>query len=268
VSLRLIIASQKGGVGKTTMSMNLSVAFAESGYRTLLVDSDPQGAINLSLGKGSLEYPGIMEIISGKSDAQSVLVQTNLDKLQLLPKGRMAMKNVPVYERKLYQDDIITKILNELDTQFDIIIVDTPAGLGMITRAAMRAGSHVLVPFKVDTLNLRSINQILQVIDHVQKDENPKLQFLGLILTMFEKDVDSSFRVAGEVWRDFPMVLDTTIPRAEIFQQASEMGVPLAFIGSRRHPEASRFMALGEEIISLVYPEEESDKEQKLRRLL
>ncbi|PIE01052.1 MAG: chromosome partitioning protein [Acidobacteria bacterium] len=267
VNLKLVVASQKGGVGKTTVSMNLSVAFAELGLRTLLVDTDPQGAITLSLAKGSMEYPGLMELLSGRIKIKDALLKTNLNGLTLLPKGRLAMKNVPVYEKKLFQNQVLTKLFAAVDSHFDIIVIDTPAGLGMITRAAMKAGSHVLVPFKVDMLNLRSVNQILQVLDYVQTNENKELQFLGLLLTMFERETDTSYKVAGEVWKDFPLVLDTTIPRADIFHKASELGVPLSFMGSAKHPEARRFRALAEEILNLIKPEEDSE-EQVVRRLL
>ncbi len=267
MNLKLVVASQKGGVGKTTVSMNLSVAFAELGLRTLLVDTDPQGAITLSLAKGSMEYPGLMELLSGRIKIKDALLKTNLNGLTLLPKGRLAMKNVPVYEKKLFQNQVLTKLFAAVDSHFDIIVIDTPAGLGMITRAAMKAGSHVLVPFKVDMLNLRSVNQILQVLDYVQTNENKELQFLGLLLTMFERETDTSYKVAGEVWKDFPLVLDTTIPRADIFHKASELGVPLSFMGSAKHPEARRFRALAEEILNLIKPEEDSE-EQVVRRLL
>ncbi len=266
--MRLIIASHKGGVGKSTISLNLAVAFAELGFRTALVDTDPQGALNLSLARGNLEFPGLADIMWAKTELAKVLIQSKLPNLSLLTKGRLSMKNVPKFETVIFQSNKLAPIIDELERDFDLVLFDTPAGLGMITRAVLKVGTHVLAPFKVDTLNLRSINQILQIVDVVQKEENPHLEFLGFLLNMFEKEKDVSYHIAGELWRDFPAVLDTTIPHVDIFAKASQLGVPLALIGKRKHPEAKRFTALAEEVMVLVNPEEEPDEDRHVRQLL
>lgn len=266
MKLRLVIASQKGGVGKSMISLNLAVALAKAGYRTVLIDTDPQGALNLSLGKGSMEYPGLVEVLWKKESLDGVLLKSKLNNLSLLTKGRLAMKSIPQYEKLLYSSNVLGPVADALEKDHDVVLFDTPAGLGMVTRAVMRAGSHVLIPFKVDTMNLRSINQILQVLEVVQKEENPQLAYLGMVLNMFEKDKDTSFKVACDVWQDFPGVLDTTIPYADIFAKATELGAPLALIGRREHPEAKRFAALAQEVLSLVDPVEETYEE--VRQLL
>ena len=262
MKLRLVIASHKGGVGKSTISLNLAVALAKAGYKTALVDTDPQGALNISLKKGNTEYSGLAEVLWKKEPLHKVLLKSKLSGLSLLTKGRLAMKSIPQYEKLVYTSDLLGWVACELEKDHDIVIFDTPAGLGMITRAVLRTGTHVLVPFKVDTMNLRSINQIFQVLEMVQQEENPNLNYLGMVLNMFEKDKDSSFRVAGEVWQEFPLVLETTIPMADIFAKASELGAPLALLGKREHPEAKRFSALAQEVLSLVHPVEEEDYEE------
>lgn len=266
MKLRLVIASHKGGVGKSTISLNLAVALAKAGYRTALVDTDPQGALNLSLNKGNMEFAGLVEVLWQKEPLHKVLIKSKLPNLSLLTKGRLAMKSVPQYEKLVYSNSVLEPLAKALEENHDIVLFDTPAGMGMVTRAVLRVGSHVLVPFKVDTMNLRSINQVLQVLDMVQKEENPNLSYLGMVLNMFDKDKDSSFRIAGEVWQNFPMVLDTTIPNAEIFARASELGAPIAMIGKREHPEAKRFNALAQEVLNLVDPVEETYEE--VRQLL
>ncbi len=261
MKLRLVIASQKGGVGKSTISLNLAVALAQAGYRTVLVDTDPQGALNLSLGKGNMEFPGLVEILWKKENLEQVLIKSKLPNLSLLSKGRLAMKSIPQYEKLLFGSNVLESLAQDLEKDHDVVLFDTPAGLGMVTRAVMRVGSHILIPFKVDAMNLRSINQILQVIEMVQKEENPNLSYLGMVLNMYEKDKDTSFRVACDVWQEFPGVLDTTIPHADIFAKATELSAPLALIGRREHPEAKRFAALAQEVLSLVDPVEENYEE-------
>ncbi len=266
--LRLAIASQKGGVGKTTISLNLAVAFAQKGYRTVLVDTDPQGAINLALGKGNSEFPGVLELLSGKLALSAALIQTHLPNLKLLPKGRLAMSQVPSYERLLFSQDPKQQLTRGLAAEADIAIFDTAAGLGMMTRAILRLATHVMVPFKVDHLNLRSVHQVLQVIDAVRQAENPQLQFLGLLMNMFERDKEQAFRIAGEVWSDFPCVLDTTIPKSDVFAQCMEQGIPLALLSRKPHPEARRFTALAEEVLALARAEEDSREESGIRQLI
>lgn len=258
MKFRLAIASHKGGVGKSTIALNLAVAFARSGYRTAIIDTDPQGGMNLALGKGSMEFPGLADLMAERETLDKALITTNIDSLSLLAKGRLPMIEVPGYERNLYDSDLLANIAASLESTHDILVFDTPAGMGMITRAVFRIASHVLVPFKVDTINLRSMNQVLQVIDAVQKGENPDLNYLGMVLNMFEKDKDRSFKIAGEVWQKFPAVLDTTIPYSDIFAKATELSAPLALLGKREHPEARRFNALASEILNTIHPTEET----------
>jgi len=258
MTFRLAIASHKGGVGKSTIALNLAVAFAKSGYKTAIIDTDPQGGLNLALGKGSLEFRGLADVLAGREDLNSVLITTNIPSLTMLTKGHLPMFDVPDFEKQIFETSGLVSISEALATDHDLLVYDTPAGMGMITRAVFRVASHVLVPFKVDSVNLRSMNQILQVIEAVQNQENPNLNYLGMVLNMFEKDKDRSFRIAGEVWQNFPEVLDTTIPYSDIFSKASELAAPLALLGKREHPEAKRFTSLAGEILNAINPAEES----------
>lgn len=260
--MRLVIASHKGGVGKTTISLNLAVSFAELGYRTLLVDGDPQGALNLALGKGYMELKGLSDVLSQKTDLAKAIVKTNKANLSFLAKGGLAAQNTPQFEMAVYDDARMSPIMEEVQQHCDICVIDTPAGLGMITRGLLRHGTHVVVPFLVDYLNLRSMNQVLEVIDNMQAKENPDLEFLGFVLNQFDRISEDSFHIAGEVWRDIPRVLDTTIPRVGVFARASRLGVPLAFLSKRKHPEARRFEQLAEELIGLIEPQEVDDDSQ------
>lgn len=265
--MKLAIASQKGGVGKSTICLNLAVAFAESGQRVVVVDTDPQGALNLTLGKGSSEYPGLADLFSGDAQLDDVLVSTKLSGLTLLTKGRLNMVDVPLFEKEIYAGELFKQTIDTLNKDADLVMFDTPAGLGMITRAVFRLADHVLVPFKVDMLNLRSVHQVIQVIEAVQQQENPQLAFLGIVLNMFERENDDAFQVAGEIWRDFPAVLDTTIPHVDIFARANRAGVPVSFLGKSKHPEARRFAALAEELLALMEQPGEADDEH-VRQLL
>jgi len=263
VKPRLAIASQKGGVGKTTIALNLAVALAKAGYRTLLIDTDPQGALNLSLAKGHRELTGLVEALVAKGPPVLEPHRTGLPGLSLLPKGRLSMKQVPLFERLIYGGERFTRLLDEAERDHDLTVIDTPAGLGMVTRAVLGRASHVLVPLKVDTMSLRSVNQILEVIRAIRADENPDLEFLGLLLNMMARDREADLAVAAEVWRDFTAVFDTVIPDHPIFARALEHGTPLAFLGAGDHPEARRFDLLAEETLRLIRCEEASHVEAR-----
>ncbi|MCB1044659.1 MAG: ParA family protein [Acidobacteria bacterium] len=265
MSIRIAIASQKGGVGKTTCAMNLSVALSELGYRVLLIDTDPQGAINLSLKKGHSEFAGLVDVLNKKAKLTDVLIQTKSPGLSLLPKGRLAMSKVPQYEQLIFVDKAWPALVDACDPKYDFILMDTPAGMGMITQACMRAASDVMVPTKADFLSLRSVHQVLQVIDALAEEGGPSL--LGFVVTMFEKEQAHSYKVAGDLWRDFPQVFETTIPRSDVYLRASELGVPLAFLSKKTHPEGRRFTALAQEVLNTLQGEPDGSEEE-IRHLL
>ncbi len=269
MTTRICITSQKGGVGKTTVSLNLAVALAERNRRTLLVDLDPQGGIGLSLARGDTAFGGLAELLMGEIEPKQAVTPTKLDTLSMLTRGRLDPVDYCEYEQALFQPGTLAEALAGVEEGFDYVIVDTPAGVGMVTRAALRASHFALLVFQAESLTLRSVSQALRVIEHVQSNENPALQLAGILPTMVEKHKDNSLAVLGDLWSGFSGVLDTAIPRAEIFAEASRKGLPVAFLGGRPSPEARRFDMLAAEVENTVLrltktKEPESNEERQL----
>lgn len=244
----LAITSQKGGVGKTTVALNLAVALAEKGRPTLLVDLDPQGGIGLSLAQGETTFTGITEWIAGASTPSEAVVKTKLDGLHLLPRGRLDPVEVPAYESALFEPGALGRLLAPLQGDYAYVILDTPAGLGFTTRAALAVADHALVVAQAEPLAMRSLGQVLRVLDHVRQQEHPGLTFLGLLPTMVDLRATPSREAIESLWTGFDGVFETMISRSPAYPEASLKGLPLSFLAGPRSPEARQFDAFATEV--------------------
>ena len=267
---RLAIASQKGGVGKTTLALNLAVAFAELDQSTLLVDVDPQGGIGFSLAKGDSELPGLAELLMGQIGPEQAVTPTQLPGLRLLPRGRLDPVDACEFEQALFSPGVLEGALAGAEGRADIVLLDTPSGLGQVTRAALAVADFALVPFQTENLALRSLGQVLRVVEHVRAHENPRLRLLGILPSMVDKGATTALTVLSEMWSGFPGVLETIVPRAEVFARACESGIPVGFFAGPRPPEARRFEMLADELVARMSQFDRTEKvhAQPARQLL
>ena len=248
----IVMAGVKGGTGKTTCALNLATALADRGRSVLLVDLDPQGSIGAALAKKDTEWVGLAEVLMKQAALDDVIMNTKLSNLSLLPRGRLSAVDVCEFEQALYENRGLQEISTALSNRFEIVLLDTPSGLGMVTRSALRVGTHLLVPLQAEPLALRSVSQILRLLEHVRATENPALKLLGILPTMVRLENDVSLDVMNTVWSGLAGVLDTYIPEAEVFLAASEAGVPVDFMSGKKRPEARRFERLAMEIELLI----------------
>jgi chromosome partitioning protein len=144
------VISSKGGTGKTTVALNLAVALAEGGDSTLLIDIDPLGAIGLSLAKNDTDWTGIAEYINGKCAVEEAIIKTKLPALSILPRGRLDPLDITLYEEVLHTTSILQEILAQIKDNFNYIIIDTPSGMGMITRSALSVSAFTLLPLQAE----------------------------------------------------------------------------------------------------------------------
>jgi len=268
MSHRIVLTSSKGGTGKTTTALNLAVALAERGRETIVVDLDPQGAIGFFLAKEDGELSGLAEVMISGAAPADVLLKTSLPTLSILPRGRMDPIDTCEYELQLHRSDILDTTLSSIEDEVDFVILDTPSGLGPVTRAALSAGTFALLPMQAEPVAFRTLSQTLRVIDHIQQKENPALKLLGILPTMVQLDSDPSLNVMSSVWSGFGGVLDTVIPRSHVFTEASEVGIPLSFLGGSTRPEARRFTLLSDEIEARINQMTGVEDDQEHRRLV
>jgi chromosome partitioning protein len=234
---RLVITSQKGGVGKTTVALNLAVSLAERGHPTLLADLDPQGAVGLSLARSDAELTGL------------AVVPTRLNGLSLLPRGRLDPTDVASFEEELGRPGALAEVLGRCEGASEFVVIDTPSGLGRVTTAALAAGEFAILVFQTESLALRSLGQAFRVFEHVQTTSNPRLRLIGILPTLVERDRPGTHAVLSEIWGGFPDTLETVVPRTEAFARASALGIPVGFLGEGAGAaEARRFEMLADEL--------------------
>ncbi len=253
------LVSQKGGVGKTTVALNLGLALAQLGRSTTVVELDPQGSIGSSLLKPRSDYRGLAEILAGTAAVEEAAIPTKVAGLSLLPVGLVEPFEISRFEAALSAGPLPGVLGQVHAAGSDIILCDCPSGLGTATLAALSSVSHVLLPVQAEPLSLRSVEQVLEVLDRIRDTSNPELALLGLVLSMFDTGCDASLSVAQATWQSFDpaAVFETVIPRRRVYLEASLHGVPVGYMGGGRHPEGRRFHMLGQEVLHRLEPRAE-----------
>ena len=248
----LAIVSQKGGVGKTTTAINIASALARRGRKTLLVDVDPQGAVRHGVGiAGTDQPPGLADVLAGTHELQDVVLPTPLPWLRVLLAGSVADSGEhETYTAKMMGSPKLGELFERARSRGYVVVVDTPPGLGVITRRVLAHSQHVLVPLQSEPLALQTTTQILRAIRQAS-EANPELRFEGILLTMVEEGNAVSQRVAAYVREQLPkeLLFDVTIPRTMASIDAFAAGQPVVL----RSPDDAAAQAY-ERIAELLDP--------------
>ena len=242
-------ASQKGGVGKTTVCINLAHSLARRGWSTLVVDTDPQGGIGLSLSRSTRQRRGFYDFLVHGGEARAHILPTRLPELSIFPCGN-STEFMRTGGKLDHSPEKLADLLRQIDLLgFDCVLLDTAAGLSSVTEIIVRGSDWVLIPQQSEPLAVRSLPLLLETLARFRSEGSP-VRVAGILLTMLSAAQDASVKVARELREMLPppLLFKQAIPRDPLFLEASALGMPIALMRKNPPPVALLFDQIAAEL--------------------
>ena len=224
----IAIVNQKGGVGKTTTTVNLSAALAKKGKKVLLIDEDPQGNATSGVGVNKNQEKSVYDVIINETDIEETIIQTKVKKLYICPSNiNLAGAEVELVSMIARESRLKDK-LQAIKEEYDYIIIDCPPSLGLLTVNALTAANSIIIPIQCEYYALEGVGQLMNTVNIIKKQLNKALYIEGVVLTMNDARTNLSNQVISEVKKYFKNnVYKTIIPRNVKLSEAPSYGMPI-----------------------------------------
>ena len=247
------ITNQKGGVGKTTSAINIAYFIAKRGFRTLLIDFDPQGNATSGLGidKNNLDFT-MADVVSGEKQLGEIIIETEFSKLKIAPSTPiLANAEVELASAK-GRFTLLKDALRTVEADFDYVILDSPPSLSLLTVNGFIASDYLILPVQAEFYAMEGLGQLLESMKLVKKGMNPNLELLGVLPTMVDSRTTLGGQVLEEIKKFFPdKIFSNAIPRNIRLAEAPSHGVPIG-VYDRFSKGARAYKAVSKEIIQRI----------------
>jgi chromosome partitioning protein len=247
----IALCNQKGGVGKTTSTINLGASLAEYGRKVLAIDFDPQGALSAGLGVPTHDVTTIYELLLGSNrDTASAIIETSVPGLHVIP-ANIDLSAAEVHlVNEVAREQILARVLRSVVNDYDVILIDCQPSLGLLTVNALTAAHGVLIPLECEFFALRGVALLVETVDKIRDRLNPAIKLDGILATMYDGRTLHSREVLERVVSQFgDDVLETVIGRTVKFPDASVAGAPITTFAPD-HQAAAAYRQLARELIS------------------
>ena len=227
----ITVASQKGGVGKTTTALNLGYCLSRYGSRVMLIDGDPQGGMAIASNLTKQTDKGLVNLVKNEAKPEDVIVETRDKSMSVVGLGALSPDDVLMLESEA-RNGTFGMLLKTITEGYNYVIIDAPSGVGALPASLLGISDGVLLAVNCRAIALKTIPLFLKMFKSVKEEQNERLAFEGVLVTMYDRDSDIEKQILGEIKKRFPAsaFFKTIIPYGDVFERATLNSVPVALM--------------------------------------